>query len=473
MTICPACGHHNRRGAAYCASCGASLHSVTPKREVDSDQPLLPSPFAAWAASSRDEPVVAKATETSEALPFLPRPTIRLSERGQKAVLVRPADSPLVTKRLEQGDRLGDAAYGPQEGDILAGRYEIIAVITRQDAASEYRARDLCRCVVCGHEDNAPDDAYCVHCGALRDRRGEVRITPQVPLPPERFEAHFSQDGSDFYVISSAPAASAISMPTGLRLEWGYATRAGTGRNHNEDYLDARLYEPRNGASLGLFIVADGLGGQDSGEVASRMAAEAIWQRLCATIWEPALRGEHLLDKAIEAHLDEALRTANRMVYEVRTARNSEMSSTVTLALITGDVAYIANVGDSRTYLWNSEGLRRITKDHSLVERLVDTGEITRDQVYQHPQRNLIYQSIGDRPDVQVDLFQHRLEPDDHLILCSDGLWEMVREEGIEEVLLSEPDPQRAADRLVYHANLAGGEDDISVIVVQARTQTR
>ena len=163
-----------------------------------------------------------------------------------------------------------------------------------------------------------------------------------------------------------------------------------------------------------------------------------------------------------------AIATANQQVYDARTARNSQMSTTITMALLLNNTAYIANVGDSRTYLWNAAGLRQITKDHSLVQRLVDTQVIKKEEIYSHPQRNLIYQCIGDRPEVQSDVFVHELVADDRLILCSDGLWEMVHDEGIEDVMLSEMDPQTACDRLVKHANLAGGEDNISVTVVRA-----
>jgi protein phosphatase len=147
------------------------------------------------------------------------------------------------------------------------------------------------------------------------------------------------------------------------------------------------------------------------------------------------------------------------------------MSSTITAALIVEGTAYVANVGDSRTYLWSATGLRSLTKDHSLVQRLVDNGQIEPQAVYAHPQRNLIYQSMGDRPEVQPDTLRLALSADDRLILCSDGLWEMVRTEGLEEVLLAEPDPQRACDTLLHNANLAGGEDNISVIIVHARAQ--
>jgi protein phosphatase len=213
--------------------------------------------------------------------------------------------------------------------------------------------------------------------------------------------------------------------------------------------------------------VADGLGGQDSGEVASGMAIETVWEALRQGVWDRLLRGEALAADELEAQIVAAARGANGAVYQARTARGSEMSSTVTLALVVGAQAYVANVGDSRTYLWNAKGLRQVTRDHSLVQRLVEAGQLTAEEVYTHPQRNVIYQCIGDRPEVQVDAYRLTLQADDRLILCSDGLWEMVRTDGLEEVLLAEPDPQRAAERLVQNANLAGGEDNISVIIVQ------
>ncbi len=215
------------------------------------------------------------------------------------------------------------------------------------------------------------------------------------------------------------------------------------------------------------FIVADGLGGADSGEVASKLATLTTWRALHDRVWEPAVSGEPR--RRGPCGPGRGRQEANRAVYQARTEANSEMSTTITLALAIDGRAHVANVGDSRTYLYGAGRLRAVTKDHSLVQRLVNTGQISPAQVYTHPQRNLIYQSIGDRADVQVDLFDLDLHADDRLVLCSDGLWEMVRDEGIEEALLAEPDPQRACDRhLVRHANLAGGEDNISVIIVQA-----
>jgi len=351
----------------------------------------------------------------------------------------------------------------------LSGRYQIQELLESSPEQSVYGALDLCRCPSCGHDGNAPDDDYCLECGASLEARPRATIVEQLRRAPEQYDLQFSEGEREYYVTAEhEQQAQEEDRAPAMRLQWGRATHKGMQRDHNEDYLEAWLYARGSGSSLGLFVVADGLGGLDSGEVASRMATEAVWEALRPTVWEPIIRGETMESDQLERALADAVAAANQAVYDARVSRSSQMSTTLTLALVVNGVAHIANVGDSRTYLWNAEGLRQITMDHSLVQRLVEAGEIAPEDVYTHPQRNLIYQSIGDRPEVQVDTFEHQLAPDDRLILCSDGLWEMVRNEGLEDVLLSEPDPQRAANRLVHNANLAGGEDNISVIIVRA-----
>jgi protein phosphatase len=143
------------------------------------------------------------------------------------------------------------------------------------------------------------------------------------------------------------------------------------------------------------------------------------------------------------------------------------LGSTVTAALIIGDVATIANVGDSRTYLLRDGRLERITQDHSLVARLVDAGVITPEEVRTHPQRNQIYRCLGHKPELDVDTFTVQLQAGDRLVLCSDGLWEMVLDENIQHAVEKARTPQKACDVLIEEANRAGGEDNISVIVVE------
>jgi protein phosphatase len=139
----------------------------------------------------------------------------------------------------------------------------------------------------------------------------------------------------------------------------------------------------------------------------------------------------------------------------------------VTAGLIIGDTAIIANVGDSRTYLLRNGRFEQITQDHSLVARLVDAGVIEPENVRSHPQRNQIYRSLGHKLDVEVDVFTQSLRAGDALVLCSDGLWEMVFDDEIQHIIEDARTPQRACDALVEAANRAGGDDNIAVIVVE------
>ncbi|HEU5342931.1 MAG TPA: PP2C family serine/threonine-protein phosphatase [Ktedonobacterales bacterium] len=189
---------------------------------------------------------------------------------------------------------------------------------------------------------------------------------------------------------------------------------------------------------------------------------------------EEAGATRHLLETVVRRHFGDKLQAAvehsSQAIVdygaEHREARG--MGATVTAALIMEGQAFIANVGDSRTYLLRGGKLQRVTRDHSLVARLVEAGQIEPDEVYDHPSRNLIYRSLGaGHAEVDVDIFDERLQAGDALLLCSDGLWEMVRDPQLQKILAESEDVEKACETLINVANENGGEDNITAVLVR------
>lgn len=255
-----------------------------------------------------------------------------------------------------------------------------------------------------------------------------------------------------------------------LQLAGSY-TDTGLVRDHNEDSLfKLTLCLENNGQrqSWGLYIVADGMGGHAAGEVASGLTIRHAARTIIDSYLQQMLSGQRLYHEAeMRSLVQQAVLEANAAIASEGRAQANDMGSTITMALVIGDRAVIANVGDSRTYLYRDGKLHRITKDHSLVMRLVELGHLQEDDIYTHPQRNAVLRSLGDRKEPQVDLFSLRLRPGDALLLCSDGQWEMTRDPLMERIIAEEADPQQASKMLVEAANQAGGEDNIAVILVR------
>jgi protein phosphatase len=182
----------------------------------------------------------------------------------------------------------------------------------------------------------------------------------------------------------------------------------------------------------------------------------------------PEIRGWRTAGPTALANLlVQAIREANGALIHHAQNTGSDLGSTLTAALIAGETAFVANVGDSRAYLLRGGRLEQITRDHSVVARLAEVGIIRPEEIRTHPRRNEIYRSLGHQPQVEVDLFTRPLQKGDRLILCSDGLWEMVPDSEIRRIVEKARTPQQACDALVEAANRAGGEDNIAVIVVE------
>ena len=254
-----------------------------------------------------------------------------------------------------------------------------------------------------------------------------------------------------------------------LRYIVGIASDPGLVRKDhpNEDNLLAiqgTCITPLGPQPVGLFVVADGMGGHANGREASRLAIQAF-----SDVVVPALLRSVEDENIFVDMLKDGVHRANLNIYQRNRGQENMMGTTITAALLVGAKAYVANVGDSRTYIYrrDKQALAQVTRDHSHVALLVEKGSISREDIYTHPRRNQIYRCLGEHASVQIDLFEETLSSGDGLLLCSDGLWEMVRDPILEKILqrtLSHP--TRASETLLDAALKGGGADNVSMVVV-------
>jgi serine/threonine protein phosphatase PrpC len=256
------------------------------------------------------------------------------------------------------------------------------------------------------------------------------------------------------------------------------ATDVGLTREHNEDsFLVADLEtgavvpcehgsEARDEGAHGLlFMVADGMGGAAAGELASAMAARAVFDVL-RTRWREV---RHPTPEGFAIALRDAAEEANSRIHSHarQYPEHRGMGTTATIAGLLGDHVYIAQVGDSRAYLLRDDTLIQLTRDQSLMQRLVEAGEISAEQAETSERRNIILQALGPEPVVRVDLTHQQLRLGDTLIVCSDGLSGVVKASEIEAAAREEADPAVLVHRLIAHANERGGPDNITVVVAR------
>ena len=224
-------------------------------------------------------------------------------------------------------------------------------------------------------------------------------------------------------------------------------TDPGRTRRHNED---SYVIEPP------LFAIADGMGGAQAGEVASGLATAAL--------------KEGQADAGGEQRIADLIQEANRRVYDRSSSdpNTSGMGTTITVALVEDDYVAFGHVGDSRAYLIRDASMEQLTEDHSLVNELLKTGKLSREEAETHPQRSVITRALGTDPDVDVDTFSVRAENGDLFLLCSDGLTDMVSEESILDLVERHRDDIDGALRaLVKEANRGGGQDNITVVAFE------
>ena len=254
-----------------------------------------------------------------------------------------------------------------------------------------------------------------------------------------------------------------------LVLEVGTGIDPGITRKHqpNEDCLFAfqcvRAYQSQF-LPFGLFVIADGLGGHASGQKASSLGIRVITSSVVPSL----LENSELDTRTLPRLLADGVQQANQAIYQRNQQVKANMGTTITAVLIAGCTAYVTNVGDSRTYLYREpHGLHQVTRDHSIVARLAETGVIKPDDIYTHPKRNQIYRSLGDKTSVEIDTFAVPLQVGDKLLLCSDGLWEMVHDPDIQRILSTPAmSPSQIVQSLIQAALAGGGKDNVSAIVI-------
>jgi serine/threonine protein phosphatase PrpC len=248
----------------------------------------------------------------------------------------------------------------------------------------------------------------------------------------------------------------------------GCAQSTGRQREHNEDALltfTATLASNGGSMPFGLFVVADGMGGHQHGERASMIAVRTMGSYILRKLYTPllSLKPSHPDESLLEI-MQEGVQEAHRIILKQAPGGGT----TLTAALVVGNQMTIAHVGDSRAYLiYGPERIEALTRDHSLVKRLVELGQITTAEAAVHPQRNVLYRALGQGEPFDPDIYSMQVFEAAYLLLCSDGLWGVVAESEIQRLVLQAHCVEDACQRLVDAANEAGGPDNISVILAR------
>ncbi|HEY7357023.1 MAG TPA: protein phosphatase 2C domain-containing protein [Ktedonobacterales bacterium] len=271
----------------------------------------------------------------------------------------------------------------------------------------------------------------------------------------------------------------------------GHATSVGRVRSNNEDALGELTMTTFDGQGqphlIACFVVADGMGGEARGEIASQIATQSILEQVTRQLALPLLQWSEAAEAPAAADalgreqqmrdaLAQGFRIGNRQIRTLVHTQGRAIGTTATALLIFGGQALIAHVGDSRAYRLNRGVLTVLTEDHSFVQRLIQLGQIDPADRASHPKRNALYRALGQQDEVEVDLVACPLEPGDRLLLCSDGLWDEVSEATIADLLARSSDaapPATRAARLVALADEAGGKDNSTAILVEIDDETQ
>lgn len=412
--VCASCGAPLLPAARYCTRCGAAA------ADEIADEVLLPNGGRRLRLSS-------DSLSLRELLAVVESGVAYWRQRLESAEGVAREQAASAIRELSQIlDSLAQQIAAGRETVRVTGRLPALRAAARA-------------CAVCGRGNRA-EARFCVACGA--PMRPNSREAPRTPPP--------------------------------LTLAVAARTDRGMSRPVNEDSCYTGEFSTSDGKLGTLLVVADGMGGHAAGDVASRLAVDTLKSELRVALEH----GVPADDEGWHELLRKAAAAANQRVFAEAKASGGQrgMGTTLTVAVVAGRRAHLAHVGDSRAYLINPAGVNgaaitwmQLTHDHSIVARLVDIGQLTPEQARVHPQRNMIYRSLGTDPQIEVDVLSQSLAPGDLLLLCSDGLNNHVEDEELAQIVQDEPAEARACERLIDLANQRGGKDNISVVIARAR----
>ncbi len=238
-------------------------------------------------------------------------------------------------------------------------------------------------------------------------------------------------------------------------MKYGIRTDRGLKRQLNEDNCNVLVGYPGIPA---CFVIADGMGGHKCGEVASKQAVDSVCNLLLKADWEKENISEMLSDIIVKVN-DEIYN------FSLLDEATQGMGTTLIITVLKNRKLYIGHVGDSRVYIIREDSIEKVTWDHSFIEELVKNGSITKDEAVNHPKKNLITRAVGYELGLQVDTYEIDLKDNDIILLCTDGLTNMLTEEEILDIIKNNEEPQDACDTLIQKANNNGGEDNTTVIV--------
>ena len=290
---------------------------------------------------------------------------------------------------------------------------------------------------------------------AMADAPSLERATESAPLPP-RDTAEQPPAGQP--IRKSGPYQT---------LTYGIASDVGMLRDNNEDASFAMHWHSNtvdDRPDFGLFVIADGMGGHLDGEKASGLAVQVLAAEMLEKTYAPLLADYHLADSPT---LLEALVSAAEKANLAVIKRVPGGGTTLSGVAIVDNLAYVAHVGDTRIYLLHNDQIEQLTTDHTLVQRLIEMNELTPEEAEFYPQKNVLYRAIGQNEQLKVERLVRKLPSSAQILICSDGLWELVEDETIKSVALDAETPQAACNRLVELANERGGIDNITVIILK------